>query len=116
MKPEHAVSILAVAVTVPVVALFLIAIVVELRRTSHQLVTILGAVVETVEKTDPLDSIVAEIVNDLTAGQQVLASCVDRLEERLGGPPSSADGATSSASASTADAGPSTHATPFTNY
>jgi hypothetical protein len=85
MKPEHIVSIVLVAVAVVVVALFLIAIVVELRRTHLQLVTILGAVVETVQKTDPLEDIVAEISADLAAGQAALADCVDRLEQRLAG-------------------------------
>jgi hypothetical protein len=90
MKPEHIVSIVLVAVAVVVVALFLIAIVVELRRTHLQLVTILGAVVETVQKTDPLEDIVAEISADLAAGQAALADCVDRLEQRLGSRPSAA--------------------------
>lgn len=85
MKPEHFVSIILVAVAVVVVALFLIAIVVELRRTHLRLVTILGAVGETVEKTDGLDEIVNAISADLKAGQDLLAQTVDRLEERLGG-------------------------------
>ena len=85
MKPEHYVSIVLVAVAVVVVALFLIAIVVELRRTHLRLVTILGAVVETVNKTDPLEGVVNDIRSDLAAGQAALADCVDRLEERLGG-------------------------------
>ena len=88
MKPEHYVSIVLVAVAVVVVALFLIAIVVELRRTHLQLVVILGAVGETVEKTDGLEAVVAEISGDLAAGQAALADCVERLEQRLGGAPS----------------------------
>ena len=85
MKPEHYVSIILVAVAVVVVALFLIAIVVELRRTHLRLVTILGAVGETVQKTDGLDEIVNAISRDLAEGQALLADTVDRLEERLGG-------------------------------
>ena len=84
MKPEHYVSIVLVAVAVVVVALFLIAIVVELRRTHLQLVVILGAVGETVAKTDGLEAVVAEISGDLAAGQAALRDCVDRLEQRLG--------------------------------
>jgi hypothetical protein len=84
MKPEHFTSIVLVAVAVVVVALFLIAIVVELRRTHLQLVTILGAVGETVSKTDGLEAIVADISADLAAGQAAFADCVDRLEQRLG--------------------------------
>jgi|SRR3954470_18017446 hypothetical protein len=84
MKPEHVVTIIAVAAAVAVVALFLIAIVVELRRTHLQLVVILGAVSETVEKTDGLNAITAEISADLAAGQTALAECVARLEQRLG--------------------------------
>jgi hypothetical protein len=85
MKPEHIVTLIGVAAAVVVIALFLIAIVVELRRTHLQLVTILGAVDETVENTDGLESIVAEISDDLAAGQAALADCVGRLEQRLGG-------------------------------
>ena len=84
MKPEHYVSIVLVAVAVIVVALFLIAIVVELRRTHLQLVGILGAVGETVDKTDPLDDIVSGLQADLAAGQALLHDTVNRLEERLG--------------------------------
>jgi hypothetical protein len=86
MKPEHVVTIIGVAAAVVVVALFLIAIVVELRRTHLQLVTILGAVSETVNQTDGLDSVTAEIAGDIAAGQQALMECVQRLEQRLGSP------------------------------
>ncbi len=85
MKPEHIVTLIGVAIAVPVIALFLIAIVVELRRTYFQLVTILGAVDETVAQTDGLEAIVAEISEDLAAGQAALADCVERLEQRLNG-------------------------------
>ncbi len=84
MKPEHIATLIEVGVAVVVVALFLIAIVVELRRTHLQLVTILGAVGDTVAKTDGLEAIVAEISADLAAGQAAFIDCVDRLERRLG--------------------------------
>ena len=84
MKPEHYASIVLVAIAVVVVALFLVAIVVELRRTHMQLVTILGAVGDTVNQTDGLEAVVATISADLAAGQAALADCVDRLEQRLG--------------------------------
>lgn len=92
MKPEHVVSIILVLVAVLVVAGFLIAVVVELRRTHLQLITILGAVVETVENTNALEGVVNEIADDLAFGHQALTECVDRLEQRLGGP-SDGDGA-----------------------
>jgi len=84
MKPEHVVTIIGVAAAVAVVALFLIAIVVELRRTHLQLVVILGAVAETVDQTDGLDEIVTEIATDIATGQAALLECVERLEQRLG--------------------------------
>ena len=83
MKPEHIVTLIGVGAAVAVVALFLIAIVVELRRTHLQLVVILGAVSETVSKTDGLDAITAEIAADIAAGQAALLACVERLEQRL---------------------------------
>jgi hypothetical protein len=86
MKPEHVVSIILVLVAVLVVAGFLIAVVVELRRTHLQLITILGAVVDTVENTNALEGVVNEIADDLAFGQNALTECVDRLEQRLGGP------------------------------
>lgn len=85
MKPEHVVSIVLVLVAVLVIAGFLIAVIVELRRTHLRLVTILGAVVETVEKTDGLEGVVNDIADDLAAGQEALAACIDRLEQRVGG-------------------------------
>lgn len=85
MKPEHVVSIVLVAVTLLVVVAFLVAVIVELRRTYMRLITILGAVGETIEKTDGLDRLVGGIASDLTAGQTALAAAVDRLEQRLGG-------------------------------
>jgi hypothetical protein len=85
MKPEHVVSIVLVLVAVLVIAGFLIAVIVELRRTHLRLVTILGAVVETVEKTDGLEGVVNDIADDLADGQGALADCIDRLEQRVGG-------------------------------
>lgn len=84
MKPEHFVSIVLVLVAVLVVASFLIAIVVELRRTHLKLITILGAVSETVERTNGLESVVGEISRDLAVGHGALSDCVERLEQRLG--------------------------------
>ena len=86
MKPEHIVTLIGTGAAVAVIALFLIAIVVELRRTHLQLVVILGAVSETASKTDGLDGIVAEIASDIAAGQTALLECVQRLEQRLGTP------------------------------
>ena len=85
MNPEHVVSIILALVAVLVVAGFLIAVIVELRKTHLRLITILGAVVDTVDKTDGLEGIVTEIADDLAAGQAALADCVDRLEQRLSG-------------------------------
>ena len=85
MKPEHFVSIVLVAVALLVVVAFLVAIIVELRRTYMRLITILGAVGDTIEKTDGLDVLVGGIASDLAAGQAALSDAVDRLEQRLGG-------------------------------
>lgn len=85
MKPEHVLSIILALVAVLVVAGFLIAVIVELRRTHLRLITILGAVVDTVEKTDGLESVVNEIADDLAYGQAALGDCVERLEQRLTG-------------------------------
>lgn len=85
MKPEHVVSIVLALVAVLVVAGFLIAVVVELRRTHLRLITVLGAVVATVEKTDGLEGVVNEIADDLAVGQAALVDCIDRLEQRIGG-------------------------------
>lgn len=108
MKPEHVVTLIGVAAAVAVIALVLIAIVVELRRTYLQLIVILGAVADTVGKTDGLDEITAEIARDVAAGQQALLECVERLEQRLGG------GAPTSGEP--APAGGSSETNVFTNY
>jgi hypothetical protein len=98
MKPEHVVTLIGVGAAVLVVALFLIAIVVELRRTHLQLVVILGAVAETVNQTDGLDDVVSEIATDIAAGQAALLACVERLDQRLSaqgdGPPPQAASST----------------------
>lgn len=86
MKPEHVVSIILVLVAVLVVAGFLIAVVVELRRTHLRLITILQAVADTVENTNALEGVVNEIADDLAFGHNALRECVDRLEQRLGAP------------------------------
>ncbi len=83
MKPQHVVTILATAIAVLVIAGFLIAIIIELRKTYMQLVTILGAVAETADKTEGLDSVVAGLADDLAAGQAAFTGGVDRLEQRL---------------------------------
>jgi len=114
MKPEHFVSIVLVAVALLVVVAFLIAIIVELRRTYVRLITILGAVGETIEKTDGLDSLVGGIASDLAAGQSALAAAVDRLEQRVGGG-ATANGA-GSASVSEPPPEPPNRGDVFTNY
>jgi len=122
MKPEHVVSLILVAVAVAVVALFLIAIVVELRRTHLRLVTILGSVGETVNKTDGLEGVVSEIKADLAAGQAALADCVDRLEQRIGspetadGPPATSDRSEGAPVAGGTDATAPARPDIFTNY
>ena len=108
MKPEHVVTLIGVAAAVAVIALVLIAIVVELRRTYLQLIVILGAVSDTVGKTDGLDAITAEIARDVATGQQALLECVERLEQRLGG------GAPISGEPTPAGGSPETNV--FTNY
>jgi hypothetical protein len=115
MKPEHYVSIVLVAVTLLVVVAFLIAIIVELRRTYMRLITILGAVGETIEKTDGLDNLVGGIASDLTAGQQALAAAVDRLEQRLGGG-ATTNGAPEGGAASVSEPPPDSRGDVFSNY
>ncbi len=83
MKPQHVVSIILALVTVLVVAAFLVVIIIELRRTYIRLITILGAVGDTVDQTDGLETVVAGIARDLADGQAALADSVDRLEQRL---------------------------------
>jgi hypothetical protein len=115
MKPEHYVSIVLVAVTLAVVVAFLIAIIVELRRTYMRLITILGAVGETIEKTDGLDNLVGGIASDLAAGQSALAAAVDRLEQRLGGG-ATTNGAPEGGAASVPEPPPDTRGDVFSNY
>jgi hypothetical protein len=115
MKLEHLVSIVLVAVTLLVVVAFLIAIIVELRRTYMRLITILGAVGETIEKTDGLDNLVGGIANDLAAGQSALAAAVDRLEQRLGGG-ATTNGAPDGGSVSVSQPPPDTRGDVFSNY
>jgi len=113
MKPEHFVSIVLVAVALLVVLAFLIAIIIELRRTYVRLITILGAVGETIEKTDGLDNLVGGIASDLAAGQSALAAAVDRLEQRIG------EGATtngSGAASASPPPEPPNRGDVFTNY
>lgn len=111
MKPEHVVSIVLVAVALLVVVAFLIAIIVELRRTYLRLITILGAVGDTIDKTNGLDHIVGGIASDLAYGQSALVAAVDRLEQRMGGG-SSSNGSESPESAPE----PPNRGDVFTNY
>jgi len=83
MKPQHVVTLLGVAIAVVVIALALIAIIVELRKVYMQLIVILGAVAETGEKTEGLDSVTSSLAGDLAAGEAALAAGVERLEHRL---------------------------------
>jgi hypothetical protein len=113
MKPQHIVSIILVITAVLVVAAFLIVIIIELRRTYMRLITILGAVGETVDRTDGLETVVAGIARDLAEGQKALADSVDRLEQRLGG---GASNGSAGDSAGVSKPPPAGRGDVFTNY
>jgi len=84
MKAHHVVFLMATAIAILVIALFLIVIVVELRKTYMKLIVILGAVQETADQTDGLDAVVATLADDIAAGSAALEGGVQRLEQRLG--------------------------------
>lgn len=87
MGASSAVLLVATALAVAVIAGYLIAISLILRRVFGRLEIILGAVSEVVEKTAPAGEVIGAINADLAAGQAALGAAVERLTERTAGEP-----------------------------
>jgi len=84
MGPAPIVTLIAVALTVVVLAGYLITIALILKRVFGRLEIILGAVSEVTEKTAPAGEVIAAINADLAAGHAALDAAVLRLKERTG--------------------------------
>lgn len=82
MSAAPVVTLIGVALTVVVIALYLIGIALILKRVHARLVTILGAVVEVSEKSAPAGDVIAGINADLARGHSAVGAAVERLQER----------------------------------
>jgi len=87
MAADGAVLLLATALTVIVIAGYLIAISLILRRVFGKLETILGAVSAVVDKTAGAGQVIEAINKDLATGHAALGGAVERLKERTGSDP-----------------------------
>lgn len=84
MSSPQLLTLVALLLAVVAIALFLITVIAVLHVVSNRLNQILGAVGEVVEKTGPLEPIITEISDDLTAGQGTIEAAVGRLQARKG--------------------------------
>jgi hypothetical protein len=84
MEAAPVVTLIAVALAVLVIALFLITVTYQLHQVSSRLNTILSVVVDVGEKTAPLEPVINEIATDLTGAHEAIDGAVARLKERKG--------------------------------
>ena len=84
METAQVVMLIAVILTVIVIAVFLITVVSLLGQIWSRINTILGVVGGVVEKTEPLGSVIGEIKSDLGGGEIALVDAVERLKVRKG--------------------------------
>ena len=83
MSTAAVVTIIGVVLTVAVIALYLIAIAVTLKRVYGRLITILGAVEQVSVKSAPAGDVIAAINADLARGHSAVGAAVERLQERV---------------------------------
>jgi len=83
MDAAPVVTLIAVALTVAVIAIYLILIALILKRVFGRLETILGAVSAVTEKSAPAGEVIAAINADLADGHKALDEAVERLRERM---------------------------------
>ncbi len=84
MEAAPVVTLIAVALAVVVIALFLVVTTYQLHQVSSRLNTILAAVGDVGDKTSVLDPVISDIANDLTSAQEAMDGAVRRLMERKG--------------------------------
>lgn len=84
METAQLVMLIAVILTVIVIAAFLITVVTMLGIIWSRINTILGVVGTVVEKTEPLGPVIGEIKADLAGGEVALVDSVERLKVRKG--------------------------------
>ena len=82
MGAAPAVTLVATALTVAVIAIYLILISIILKKVFGRLEIILGAVSGVSEKSAPAGEVIAAINSDLAAGHSALEDAVERLRER----------------------------------
>ncbi len=75
--------LVGVALTVVVIAGYLILIALILQRVSSRLNTILSAVDDVIERAEPAGPVIDDINRDLGSARENLEACVQRLEARL---------------------------------
>lgn len=82
MPATAIVTLIATAIAVAAIAIYLIAIGLILRRVFDRLESILPGVSAVTEKTAPAGEVIAAINADLAAGAEALQGAVERLRER----------------------------------
>ncbi len=80
MDPAHIVLLLAVTIAIVAIAGYLIAIVLILKHVVGRLTTILGAVQDVTDTSQPVGEIIEDINRDLDAGRKLIEDAVGRLE------------------------------------
>ncbi len=84
MEAAPLVTLIAVALAVIVIALFLVVTTYQLHMVSSRLNTILAAVGDVGDKTTVLEPVITEISNDLTGANEAMDGAVRRLMDRKG--------------------------------
>ena len=84
METAQLVMLIAVILTVIVIAAFLITVVALLGQIWSRINTILGVVGGVVEKTEPLGPVIGEIKADIAGGEVAIVDAVERLKMRKG--------------------------------
>jgi hypothetical protein len=72
MEPAAVVTIVAVVLAIVALVVYLVAVILELRKITAGLDTVIGSVGGIVQKSEPVNEIVAAINEDLSAGTELL--------------------------------------------
>ena len=78
MEPAAAVTILAVVLIIAALVVYLVAVILELRKITAGLDAVIGAVGEIVSKSEPVNGVVKAINADLNAGTELLEGLLEK--------------------------------------
>ena len=78
MEPAAAVTLIAVVLVILALVVYLVSVILELRKITAGLDAVIGSVGDILTKTEPVNGVVETINKDLSAGTDLLEGLLDK--------------------------------------